>query len=574
MVGGSSAAAADVVRLSCDSALAGVSRFDVRGLVRALSEPGMLRAGLSALHRAPREVLLSRIAADTPLDYVGDVARFPGFARALGRTLDDLRMQRVGLNSVINSGRSGPDVARLAERYRQEIFDRRLVDYPARVEVAIAAARELPSIPDLLVYVAGPVARSERELLDVLTTRSPRSLEIAVDAPALPTGCEFLSASSEALEFVEIARRVLHSGLAVDRCAVLMRNPSRQLPLALEAFERAGIPTWMEHGVRLPDRSGRGFLSLLRCRETDYAVAEFCDYLSLAALPHEAEQRLSQGQWEPLLEQAAVVSGRERWQARLDATGEALVEKYQRSPAEGLARRIDALESLRGFALPLVDRLALLPPEATWREWIEHFEELAKYALADTRTIDGALDALRSVADIGGASFNDATRTLESLIGEWQDDEDESRYGKVFIGSVEQARGLSFDLVCVPGLNEGLFPRPPREDPLLLDTQRAELQIPLREDERGLLDIAIAAAGQRAIFSWSNVDLATGRQRILSFFAADLLATTRQTPVAAMPAVRRLDLPATRTNRVMARVTPPKRIAARMAAVSLPVLKV
>ena len=39
--------------------------------------------------------------------------------------------------------------------------------------------------------------------------------------------------------------------------------------------------------------------------------------------------------------------------------------------------------------------------------------------------------------------------------------------------SIEEARGLSFRRVFVPGVNEGLFPRPPAEDPLLAESQRA-----------------------------------------------------------------------------------------------------
>ena len=42
------------------------------------------------------------------------------------------------------------------------------------------------------------------------------------------------------------------------------------------------------------------------------------------------------------------------------------------------------------------------------------------------------------------------------------------RYGKVFVGPVEAARGLSFDSVFVPGLAERMFPRKIVEEPILL----------------------------------------------------------------------------------------------------------
>ena len=49
------------------------------------------------------------------------------------------------------------------------------------------------------------------------------------------------------------------------------------------------------------------------------------------------------------------------------------------------------------------------------------------------------------------------------------------RYGRVFVGTIEQARGRSFEVVFVPGLAERMFPQKPREDPILLDSLRRDL---------------------------------------------------------------------------------------------------
>ena len=46
------------------------------------------------------------------------------------------------------------------------------------------------------------------------------------------------------------------------------------------------------------------------------------------------------------------------------------------------------------------------------------------------------------------------------------------RYGKVFVGPIETARGLTFDAVFVPGLAEKMFPRKIVEEPILLDSMR------------------------------------------------------------------------------------------------------
>ena len=58
------------------------------------------------------------------------------------------------------------------------------------------------------------------------------------------------------------------------------------------------------------------------------------------------------------------------------------------------------------------------------------------------------------------------------------------RYGKVFVGPIEAARGLSFDAVFVPGLAEKMFPRKIVEEPILLDVAaRADRRRPCDEPE-------------------------------------------------------------------------------------------
>ncbi len=71
----------------------------------------------------------------------------------------------------------------------------------------------------------------------------------------------------------------------------------------------------------------------------------------------------------------------------------------------------------------------------------------------------------------------------------------------------------------VPGVNEGLFPRPPAEDPLLLQAQRERLGVELRAEDTELLRIAAACASEQFTLSFSRLDLLTGRQRVPSFYA-------------------------------------------------------
>ena len=60
-------------------------------------------------------------------------------------------------------------------------------------------------------------------------------------------------------------------------------------------------------------------------------------------------------------------------------------------------------------------------------------------------------------------------RSPDSLLLETAAPPPSQRYGKVFVGPIDAARGLSFDAVFVPGLAEKMFPRKIVEEPILLD---------------------------------------------------------------------------------------------------------
>ena len=78
---------------------------------------------------------------------------------------------------------------------------------------------------------------------------------------------------------------------------------------------------------------------------------------------------------------------------------------------------------------------------------------------------------------------------------------------------------MAFRQVFVPGVNEGLFPRPPAEDPLLLRRSGRRSAIELRAEDTELLRIAAACASERLFVSFSRLDLLTGRERVPSFYA-------------------------------------------------------
>ena len=75
------------------------------------------------------------------------------------------------------------------------------------------------------------------------------------------------------------------------------------------------------------------------------------------------------------------------------------------------------------------------------------------------------LEELEPMSEVGPVGLPGVLLVLGGRLNSLRVAPQDSRYGKVWVGSIEEARGLGFRHVYIPGLNEGLFPRPPAEAP-------------------------------------------------------------------------------------------------------------
>jgi len=394
----------------------------------------------------------------------------------------------------------------------------------------------------------------------------------------------FFSAPGERRECVEIARRILaeaRRGVRFDDIAVFLRAPEAYAGLLESAFARAKIPSHSAFGSSRPEPSGRAFLALLACRVEDYSAKRFAEYLSLAPSSRDdvltsnekieqldrseklgalLEGRLvnnAQGAppnfarvttaslslsllWERLLAEASIVSRKERWPRRLHALARSfereLNQLRQTDPAspriETIEREIQALQQLTEFALPIIEALAELPRRATWNVWLEELGRLATMALEDPTHVITAFTELDPMADVTDVAFDEVRHVLEERLATQTVEPSGRRYGEVFIGTPDLARGRSFAVAFVPGLAERLFPEAPREDPILLDADRRRIsktlwtQTDRGQHERLLLRLAVGAARERVHLSYPRVEVTAGRPRMPSFYGLDVRRAT------------------------------------------------
>lgn len=405
-----------------------------------------------------------------------------------------------------------------------------------------------------------------------------------------------LSAPGESRECVEVARALRDEaelGTRFDEMAVLLRAPGSYRAHLAEALRRAGIPAVFAFGTKTPDPAGRALLSLLACAAEEFSAQRFAEYLSLGEVPdatalgappeappeaerwavpdeemvplamartaptdEDAEREsvrvfaetapVAAGslraprRWEHFLAQAAVIGGEPRYEERLDLLGRQMKTALQELPdpdsleAARIQRDLDDLERLRAFAVPLVRELSALPERALWSEWLDKLGALATRAVRHPDRVLSVLAELWPMREVGPVELSEVRLVLGRRLADLVVNKTEKRYGHVLVGPIEDARGLSFDVVVVPGLAERLFPQKVAEDPILPDAARRILReryptraLPTNDDrigkERLALRIAVGAAKKRAVLSYPRVDMDQSRPRVPSFYGLEVL---------------------------------------------------
>jgi ATP-dependent helicase/nuclease subunit B len=243
--------------------------------------------------------------------------------------------------------------------------------------------------------------------------------------------------------------------------------------------------------------------------------------------------------WETLIVESAVIGGDPgRWHRRLDGLAreyrlmiqEELSDDPESPRALRLERELTNLGHLRGFALPIIDLLAAWPARGRWADWLDRFSDLAPKVLRQPERVLRVIAELRPMSEIGPVSLEEARDVLADRLLALEVDPPRHRYGRVFVGSPQQARGRTFRVVFVAGLAERMFPQKPHEDPMLLDE---EMRVPLRAGlavqetrgrmERLLLRLAVGAPTERLWLSYPRIDVAESRPRVPSFYALDVM---------------------------------------------------
>ena len=334
-------------------ALFGTRRLTLNGLAARLAQRSLAQSetvpatALSFNGIVARAIYL--LNAQDKLTYFAPVATKPGFPIAVARTLEELRMNDVGPETLDPLPGGGKDLAEIARVVETELDDSKIADRAKIFQAAIASVSSLHNadyirVPTLLLDVCIR-SQLELELVRALVEISPdvlltapigdeRTIVLAeqafqqqrdviqvADGPvnSLARLQKFLFESppsvadldetvdlqnwpGEPRECIEIVRSIqleAARGVPFDQIAIFLNSPGEYRSFLEEAFRRASIPAYFAHGSTAPDPSGRALLALLSCAADGLSAGRFAEYLSLGQVPDLVKNNDPDLLWEP-----------------------------------------------------------------------------------------------------------------------------------------------------------------------------------------------------------------------------------------------------------------------------------
>jgi len=503
--------------------------------------------------------------------YFGKLRERVGLHRALHRTLDELRRAGVAPGALpaeaFEDARKARELAALARAFdatlerigaadAAEVFDR----------AARACAEPLRRIP-ASAHVLRPAGLELAPLEErFLASCAPVTVPLDEDSPetgsTLPV-LTFSHALSEENEVRGVFRRILDDGLRLDDVEIAFDDDATYRPLLYELASQYGVSCTFDDGVPVTyTRPGQGVLDYLDWIAHDFRVAALERLLADGRADlkpfQPAASRVGGIRTARFLRRARIFAGASRYVPRLDA----LVERERQPESEGefggvrdavRAERLAAAETLRSFVKRLFSltptisrgRVSLPALAAACREVVG--EMLTRASDLDGAAADALAGLFQQLAELPERALScaeAANRLREAVVGLAVVSATPAP-GHVHVARLSRAGYSARPRTFVLGLDEARFPGPPRQDPVLLDSERDALNRTLpaasrlglpglssADERRHALRALLARVRGKVVLSFSNRDILQDAERFPSPVLLQLYREREGTPEA------------------------------------------
>jgi ATP-dependent helicase/nuclease subunit B len=350
----------------------------------------------------------------------------------------------------------------------------------------------------------------------------------------------------------EILRLVDDGKLAFHEIGVVARGLESYGAVIRECFAQHRIPLAgrLEEPLVLFPLT-KAVILLLNLPAKDFLRSQVIDLLSS---PYLQLQKLAGDSgnarpdlWDLATRELAICQGVSEWRRLRRFTQRDLLLRQISDDDELRVIRIAGAQllSLADIVDALVADLSSLPSQATWQEYSARWKALLEKYLgiapsgeagtAEAAPNDAILEVLDQLAGLDKISDNislgDFSHTFEHWLERTTVTEDRRNRDGVMVLGATAARGLSFRVLFMLGMNEGVFPRTIREDAFLRDRDREVLETDLGykinqkltgyDEEKLLFALLVGAARERLYCSYLRAD-DNGRALAPSWYVDEL----------------------------------------------------
>ena len=535
-------------------------------LAEFLGSPFLAEQGKAPLSSLMEQATIRALAQDmADVGPLGPVALQPSLHASLGSTFRDLdRLDERGLEKLARIDSLRQQTVewyqacrnRLDGYYTREDLARSAGE-ALRQPRATATLRDLGTIVFFLLDRLSPaesdlinglceiqpsymvLGLTGEELADATTMGSAAAAEPFFGAPDQGSFGEddfkathLLSAPDAQEEIRWIVRdlvRRAEAGTLFHKIAIFYRHAGAYGPMIRSQLKLAGIPAAGPDPSSLKDSpAGRMIDFLIGVYESDYGrdAVMACAAESPLKVSGAGDSFENLVHWETISRKAGVLQGLDQWEERISRYRSSLNARIVAAEAreEVSVASISGLKDLAssaGSLLAFVRALAKNEPPTPGSKW-SAFAQWSKNLVDDfgihpeqwpeqhAASYDRVIQTIDDLAGLDGVT-NEATlqefrTTLDGALAV-----SAGRIGStgagVFVANLDFARGMEFEAIYLVGMSEGAFPPPGREDPLIPDQIRAELDagttLPLRRstaiDERRSYISALASGIDRTL---------------------------------------------------------------------------